>query len=305
MKFPFTIKSDIELGHRSTALVVDRDADVIIREGDVPDAIESKLDGAAFQIKRGEFLHNIPDGSSLYVNDGREIIYRRGPQTTDRDLALFILGSAWGAVCYQRGLIPIHASANIADGKIVAFTGHSGAGKSTLAANLAVRGYSFFTDDTLIFDQTSNAAEAICFAGQKQLKLWRDAIEVTGATALHPVRQDETVDKHFAVPPSPSDLIAAPLDRLFVITRSRNDAKEPNTIVNLKGSEALLAIRANLYRPHYAEILMGRSALFLGLKQLADKVKVARFVRQTGEENYDAALDYISAAIGPASANAI
>ena len=133
MQFPFTISSDIDLGARVAAAMVERDPDVTIRAGDVPSSLEKvEEEGVSYQLKRGEFLLNVPDGSRLFVKDGRTITYSRGPETGDRDLTLFILGSAWGALCYQRGLLPLHASAVIRDGKVHAFTGQSGAGKSTL-----------------------------------------------------------------------------------------------------------------------------------------------------------------------------
>ena len=294
MQFPFTISSDIDLGARVAAAMVERDPDVTIRAGDVPSSLEKvEEEGVSYQLKRGEFLLNVPDGSRLFVKDGRTITYSRGPETGDRDLTLFILGSAWGALCYQRGLIPIHASANISDGRIMAFTGQSGAGKSTLAANLARRGYPFFTDDTLIFDPAAAGSQAICFAGQKQLKLWGDALEVTGAEALHPVREHAAIDKHFAVPPAPSELAVAPLAKLFVLGRARGDAKEANQLKRCNGSSALQVIRRNLYRPHYAEPLMGRKPLFLALKRLFETVEVYEFTRLLGEDNYEAALDFL------------
>ena len=301
VQFPFSIATDIDLGPRLTASVVGRDADVSIREGEVPDAIEAELEGVAYQLKRGEFVLNVPDGSRLYVRDGREIVYQRGPGTGDRDMVLFILGTAWGALCYQRGLIPIHASANLAGDRIVAFTGHSGAGKSTMAANLALRGYPFFTDDTLIFDPTSGADGAVCFAGQKQLKLWRDAIDVTGAEALDPVRDFNAIDKHYAVPPRPSEIGVAPLEKLFVLKRARGNDVEPNVLRPIRGADALQVIRINLYRPHYAEALLGRKTLFIALKRLLENVQVYDFTRMIGEENYEPALDFISDAIGPVS----
>lgn len=300
MTFPFTIATDVDLGPRLTASVVDGDADVAIREGEVPASIESELEGVAYQLRRGEFLLNVPDGSRLYVRDGQEIVYQRGPDTGDRDIVLFILGTAFGALCYQRGLIPIHASANVAQDGIVAFTGHSGAGKSTLAANLARRGYPFFTDDTLIFDPDDKGEGAVCFAGQKQLKLWRDAIKVTGAEQLDPVREAHAIDKHYAVPPQPSALEVAPLAKLFILKRARGDATEANSLRRFHGTDALSIIRRNLYRPHYAEALLGRKPLFLGLKRLLESVEVYEFVRKIGEENYEPALDFISEAIGPA-----
>lgn len=299
--YPFTIDSDIDLGAQLAACRLETGADVTIREGQVPETIEASAEGVAYQIRPGEALIKIPDGSRLLVTQGREITYQRGPQNGDRDMVLFILGTAWGALCFQRGLIPIHASANIVDGRIIAFTGHSGAGKSTLAANLARRGLPFFTDDTLIFDPSLDEADgtraAMCYAGQKRLKLWGDALETTGATALDPVREFHAIDKHYAVPPRQSELRLAPLDKLFVLGVGQGDAREPNRLETLRGAAALRAIRRNLYREHFAEVLLGRSVLFLGLKKLVETVEVHHFIRTMSPDNYDPAIDFIGARI--------
>ena len=297
MSFPFTIASDIDLGPRLTAAVVETDADVIIREGDVPKSIDAEAEGVTYQIRPGEFLLDIPGGSRMYVHAGKEIRYSRGPDAGDRDITLFLLGTAFGALCYQRGLIPIHASANVVEGEVVAFTGHSGAGKSTLAANLAQRGYPFFTDDTLIFDPGADRQQAICHAGQKQLKLWGDAIDTIGAEKLDSVRDGQVIDKYYAEPPIQSDLSVAPLAKLFVIRRARGDTREANSLNAMRGADALQVIRRNLYRPHFAEILLGRRPLFEALKQLLECVEVYEFTRRLGRDNYETAIEFISAAI--------
>ncbi|GMN03945.1 hypothetical protein [Erythrobacter sp. MTPC3] len=293
MPFPFTVSADLDLGARVTAASVDRDADVTVREGEVPATLGAESGELRYQLKPGEFLLNAPDGSRHYVKDGRTIIYSRGENSDDSDLTLFLLGSAWGALCYQRGLIPIHASGNVVGGRVFAFTGHSGAGKSTLAANLAKRGHDFFTDDTLIFDPSASGPDALCYAGQKQLKLWGDAVRKTGAEALQPVRANADMDKHYAAPPSPSAVTVAPFSRLYVLRRTQPDAAAPNTAEKLSGSEALQAFRRNLFRPQYAEILMGRKPLFIGLKALFESVEVYDFTREFGPENYDPAVDFI------------
>lgn len=297
MPFPFTVSADIDLGARVTAASVDRDADVTVCEGDVPATIGAENGALRYQLKPGEFLLNAPDGSRHYVKDGRTIIYSRGEGSHDSDLTLFLLGSAWGALCYQRGLIPIHASGNLINGKVFAFTGHSGAGKSTLAANLAKRGHEFFTDDTLIFDPAADGRGALCYAGQKQLKLWGDAVQKTGAEALQPVRANADMDKHYAAPPSPSAATVAELAKLYVLRRAQSNAPERNTIERLSGSEALQAFRRNLFRPQYAEVLMGRKALFMGLKKLFESVEVYDFRREFGPDNYETAINFVEAEI--------
>lgn len=290
--FPFTISSDIDLGRRLAVSSVSSGADVAIREGEVPTAIEATQTGATYLLNHREFLLDLPDGSRFYVRNGEEIVYSRGSASGDGDMALFILGTAFGALCYQRGLIPIHASAVLIDGRISAITGHSGAGKSTLAANLARRGHSFFSDDTVIFDPSAASDSAICYAGQKQLKLWNDAIAVTGAEKLDPVREFMAIDKHYAMPANPSSIYRAELAKLLVLRRTRGDSAHPNQIEPIKGSNALRAIQANFYRPHFAETILGRGNLFRALKILLETVEIARFTRERGDENYERAIDY-------------
>lgn len=295
---PFTITSDLDLGAKISGALVARDADVSITEGDVPESIEATHSGAAFQLRAGEFLLLVPDGSRILVREGREIIYSKGPDAADQDIVLFVMGSAWGALCYQRDLIPIHASANLVDGKIVAFTGHSGAGKSTLAANLANHGCPFFTDDTLIFDPSAQGDGAMCFSGQKQLKLWRDAIDATGTDALAPVRVNKPIDKHYAQPPQASEITFAPLKTLFLLKRARGDATKANDIVRLHGGPALQAFRRNLYRPQYAEGLVGRKRLFTALKHLLEQVELFEYTRLTEPSNYEPGVEFVMKAIG-------
>lgn len=301
--YPFTIDSDIDLGAHLAACVRRSDADVIIREGPVPERIEASAEGVAYQLRRGEALISMPDGTRIHVTEGRRLVYDRGSTTGDRDLVLFLLGTAWGALCYQRGLIPIHASGNLVAGRIVAFTGHSGAGKSTLAANLAKRGFPFFSDDTLIFDPSLGGlgAEhaAMCFAGQKRLKLWGDAIEKTGADARGPVRDFRAIDKHYADPSQQSETRLAPLSKLYVLGTARGDATHPNRIERLRGAETIGALRRNLYREHFAEVLLGREALFHSLKKLVETVEVHRFTRLRTPENYERSLDFIASEITP------
>jgi len=65
---------------------------------------------------------------------------------------LYLLGSAWGALCYQRDLLVLHASAVRVDGRAVAFCGRPGMGKSTLAAWLAESGHALVSDDLARFE---------------------------------------------------------------------------------------------------------------------------------------------------------
>src|SRR6202011_5530874 len=81
------------------------------------------------------------DVGRFRIRRGREIAIDPLPGVSERDIRLFLLGPVLGLLCHQRGLLPLHASAIVADGRAVAFAGPSGIGKSTLAACFQDRGY--------------------------------------------------------------------------------------------------------------------------------------------------------------------
>ena len=291
---PFTVSADLDLGERVTSFLSSQAADVAIFEGSVPQSIKDEGGGVAYQIAPGKMLLNLPNGTRIFIEDGERIIYHRGENCTDKDIALFVLGSAWGALCYQRGLIPLHASAVIVDGYIYAFTGHSGSGKSTLAAGLSAYGLDFFTDDVLIYDPSESADKAICYAGQKDLKLWGDAVTLTNSVATGRIRDTPDLDKHFARPNKVSTKTKAPLSKLFILDRTNTPDSDKNLLTPLTGAVAFKTIIENMYRPRYAEVLMGRPALFAAMGQLIKQIKVTEFKRYFHDSNFHESVEFLA-----------
>src|SRR5687767_37791 len=88
----------------------------------------------------------IPEVASYRI-DATSILVSPAPAVPEQNLRLYLLGSAFGALLHQRGLLPLHANAVEIDGKAVAFMGASGEGKSTLAAWFHDRGFNIIADD--------------------------------------------------------------------------------------------------------------------------------------------------------------
>ena len=77
---PFTISADLELGMRVAPYIVDNSADVIIKEGVVPETIADATDGVSFSANATQLLMTIPNGVRFLVSggDGDCLRARRG-----------------------------------------------------------------------------------------------------------------------------------------------------------------------------------------------------------------------------------
>jgi len=113
------------------------------------------------------------------VRNGREIIVTPCERFLPEQLRAFLLGSAWGALMYQRGQLIIHASAVRSGNGGVAFCAACGGGKSTLAAALISRGYPFLSDD-LCYVETVNSGPPVAHPSTFRLKLWEEAFHQLG-----------------------------------------------------------------------------------------------------------------------------
>jgi len=148
--------------------------DVTIRHGIVP------LSGlsSGIEAQGAALILSVPDVGRFRIEAGREIIADPDPGTPERNFRLFLLGSAFGALLHQRGLLPLHANAIEIDGRAVAFLGESGAGKSTLAAWFLDHGHRVVADDVTVVG--FEAGQAIAVPGLPRLRLWSDALRATG-----------------------------------------------------------------------------------------------------------------------------
>jgi hypothetical protein len=160
--------------------------DVTISRGPVPEASSAEpglsvIDGALILVVAGIAKYRIESGERITVE--------AEPGVPDRNVRLYLLGSAFGALLHQRGMLPLHANAIEIGGKAVAFMGASGEGKSTLAAWFHDHGYRVVADDVCVVRLTPDG-RAFAAPGQQRLRLWKEALEASG-------RDSSTYDRSF------------------------------------------------------------------------------------------------------------
>lgn len=216
-----------------------------------PGRVESPGEGQAGLHMHGSALTLVVPGVGRFsISGGAEIIVDAEEAASPRNVRLYLLGSAFGALLHQRGLLPLHANAIAVEGKTVAYMGPSGEGKSTLAAWFHDRGYQVVADDVcaIIFDHKENPS---ALPGLPRLRLWKDALYRSGRDHQgYEQSYGGSVYEKYDVPigPESSSAAALPLGAVYLLQKGENFG-----IRRLDGVAALEAVMSNVYRGEFLE----------------------------------------------------
>ena len=221
----------------------------------------------------------IPDVARFRIAAGRSITVEAVAGVPERNVRLFLLGSAFGALLHQRGLLPLHANAVEIEKKAVAFMGESGAGKSTLAAWFHDRGHRVLADDVCVVHSTASGRPVIS-SGLPRLRLWAEALELTG-------RDVASFDRSYLAGPHHVDKFDVPikatanvgleieLGALYLLRRGGEF-----TVTELSGAEAGEAVIANIYRGSYVAAVNGQMNLWRSAVDVVRSTPIYRVTRE-------------------------
>lgn len=151
--------------------------DVSIVLGEVPAEIPNATLSTPFVQADGAGLarNHIPGIADYLIEHGRRITIAPMMDPNSPDIRLFLLGSVFGILCNQRGVLPLHACSVEVDGKAISFAGASGAGKSTLAAAFHRRGFRLLSDDVTPIE--FNGSTVRFLPGLRRIRLWPDSMQ--------------------------------------------------------------------------------------------------------------------------------
>jgi hypothetical protein len=245
--------------------------DVIIRHCPLPVGNKPGLSG-----DRDALFLTVPEVARYRIDGGREILIDPEEGVPGRNVRLFLMGSAFGALLHQRGMLPLHANAVEINGKAVAFMGESGAGKSTLAAWFHDRGFRVIADDVCVVEFAANGG-AVAMPGVPRLRLWEDALTATGRTAGAFERSYLTdQNEKYDVPIFPESSALEPLEiaAIFAIDRGTSTCIE-----RLSGVAAAETVYAHTYRGAFVETVGGAERLWVSAVKLIRAVPIYRLER--------------------------
>jgi hypothetical protein len=231
----------------------------------------------------------VPEVARFLISDGNRITIDPAPGIDEDSLRVFLLGSALGALLFQRGYLVLHGNAIRIGDQCMICVGHSGAGKSTLAAGFLQRGYQILADDVVPID-----AQCRALPGFPRIKLWQDTAERLGIDTadLRRIRPD----MHKFNYPLAQRFSEAPLPvRWVYILRSHHEPEirfEP-----IRGLERFNPLRANTYRVRFMVGMALRADHLQLCGQLAGRIHLNRVTRPDHGFQLDSLIDQILADI--------
>jgi hypothetical protein len=269
------------------AAEADDDREIVqVRAAPLPPALEGApppRDG--LQAIDGVVQFEVPDVGRFRVAGGREIVVDMEPCADEADVRLYLLGSALGLLCHQRGLLPLHANAFVGEDGAFAFAGPSGAGKSTLAAHFERQGHVVLCDDVCAIGFDAEGRPET-WPGLPRLKLWSDAAAAFGLESRGLIKVAGRLDKWHVPMSRPAARRPVPFRRLYVLERAPEG--EAGRIRRLTGRDAMAAVRANTYRGRYVAEMNLAVAHFRKCAALLSHIEVYAGSRAWGYDVFEA-----------------
>ncbi len=264
--YGLVVKSEIELKELEKINLTE--FDVLIEKGKVPRKLTNpEKVGVRYQAKKNEFLLFVDNICKFYILNGSKIIIEDVGNPSLSEIKLFLLGSAFGALIFQRGKIPFHGSTVLINNKAIIISGVSGAGKSTATAELVLQGYPIIADDVSLIDIVDN--KVCVFPGFARIKLWADTIKLLKISDnLEKIRPQ--LEKYSF----PVDNYHNKETEISTVVIIKTKNTEGVIIKELKGVEKFKILNNNIYRKQFAKSLKVEQEQFKIVSQMSAKVKL-------------------------------
>jgi hypothetical protein len=216
------------------------------------------------------------DGTKFWMDRAGTRLWVTWPGSASVETtALYLLGPVLALVLRYRGVVCLHASAVVVNGRAIVFAGAEEAGKSTTAAAFARRGFPALSDDVVPLAERDGVFFA--FPGSPQLRLWPESVEMLfGPRDSLPRLLPDWEKRRLAAGDHRSSFWSRPCEvaSIYVLGERCADETAPRS-ESLSQRAALMALVANGYASNFVDTKMRGDELKL-LGRLVSKVPVLR-----------------------------
>ncbi|CAM4140585.1 ATP-binding cassette domain-containing protein [Paenibacillus alkaliterrae] len=274
--FGLNIRSKIVLPEAYEIHGIISEFDVEIELNPPQEDCQDQFTTANYRFDNGRFLFHVPETAFYSITSGAHITITPYPGADEAKIRLFLLGTCMGVLLMQRGILPLHGSAVVIDGKVYAIVGESGAGKSTLAAAFARVGYPLMTDDVIAVSLSNDSSAATVYPSYPQQKLWEESIEQLGLLSQNYSTIYQRVNK-YAVPIQ-YQFYREPLPLAGVVELTKVFEPEPS-IKAYNRLEGLHVLNVHTYRNSLLHLLNLQQWQFQSIARLASQLPVYQLRR--------------------------
>ncbi|MGE4262227.1 hypothetical protein [Shewanella sp.] len=212
----------------------------------------------------------VPNVARFLVRNGNEIIIDPADGIDDDSIRVFLLGSAFGALLFQRGLLVIHGNAVRIGDECLICVGPSGAGKSTLAAAFMQRGFDVLADDVVPVNDAG-----LALPGFPRIKLWQDAAEQF-EIVTDDLRRIRPEMNKFNLPVNGVVQQALPIRWIYILG---SDHIDEITFEAINGMAKFLPLQNNTYRAKFLHGMQLKPQHLSMCGKLASKIRLSRLTR--------------------------
>lgn len=234
-----------------------------------------------------ELLLDLPSTARFLVRDGREIFLQ--PLLPDWErIQLVMQSSVLAALLYQRDVLPYHMSGVVSPaGRVWLFAGPSRVGKSTTALKLRERGYTYFTDDTVVF-YPAETGELHAVASFPLVKAWKNTMEVQTTYAMEEAFLPNPEVEKYSIR-IPDEFVTDPLPVAGIVLLKQ--AGDEIAIRKLSARDALVHVGQQVYRRPWMVALGKQRLQFESSSLIAQRVPVWEATRPKDAPTFDAFAD--------------
>jgi hypothetical protein len=243
----------------------------------------------AFGRMDGRYLLRFPRIADFVVSDDGQHVAAYHRRATDRATVRHVfLDQVLPLILSARGALALHASAVLAPGGAIAFTGKSGSGKSTLAASFGAAGFPFVADDYVGLTEEDGTIMAV--PSYPGLRLWPDMLPAVPRLRAPSSKRFRKLRTAAATAGFRYRRTPAALRRIYVLSGERRESGVAVSIPSVRDSVM------DLLRHAYRLDRTDRSALTREL-DLAAHVAQQWIVRRLAFARTISGLDDVRAAI--------
>lgn len=269
--------------------IPDRPFDIEFRLGPVEDQWGVDAKGVKFHANGPDRItFHVAQAGRILIENGRRVVFDAFPGVDEDIVRMASIGTTQAMLWYQRGYLPLHASALLVDDRAVAVGARTHSGKSVLAAALTKRGCPLVADDMMVVDWSGKPPMVL--PGYQKLRLWKDACEQLGLL-------DDAIANAYYIPGkfvletarAPANH-PVPLTDLFVLSSERKDSLSAEVLRPVEGLQYLLAATHMLD----AARAMGRQQqIFTAINAIVANVRIWRTTAPDGLDKALSAADSI------------